>query len=144
MAGILLQTGLLPPGSASGGDRGVRLAGAVRVRAAVGRPPPSGPPGRSPTGAVTGDVKLTAQGIAFVETTIAGPADKPFTIAFDNRTRACPTTSRSRTRSGADVWRGDVIPGVETRVYDVPALPAGTYTFVCTIHANMTGTATLQ
>ena len=34
--------------------------------------------------------------------------------------------------------------GVATKVYDVPALPAGAYTFVCTIHPTMTGTATLK
>ena len=31
-----------------------------------------------------------------------------------------------------------------TKVYDVPALPAGAYTFVCTVHPTMTGTATLE
>ena len=33
---------------------------------------------------------------------------------------------------------------MKTVVYDVPSLPAGSYTFVCTIHPDMTGTATLQ
>jgi hypothetical protein len=26
----------------------------------------------------------------------------------------------------------------------VPAIPAGTYPFVCSVHSNMTGTITLQ
>ena len=30
------------------------------------------------------------------------------------------------------------------KLYDVPALPAGSYTFVCTIHSNMTGIATIE
>jgi plastocyanin len=29
-------------------------------------------------------------------------------------------------------------------VYDVPALPAGSYTFACTVHPNMTGSITAQ
>ena len=47
--------------------------------------------------------------------------------------------------SGGDyAWRGEPINGIATKLYDVPALPAGSYTFVCTIHSNMTGTATLK
>jgi plastocyanin len=33
---------------------------------------------------------------------------------------------------------------VETRTYDVPALAAGTYEFVCTVHPNMRGTLTVE
>ena len=32
-----------------------------------------------------GDVTVTAQGIAFVEKTFTAPANKPFTIVFDNQ-----------------------------------------------------------
>jgi len=42
------------------------------------------------------------------------------------------------------VFRGDVFSGVKTQVYNVPAQPAGTYKFMCTVHPTMTGTATLQ
>ena len=45
-----------------------------------------------------------------------------------------------RARSGP----GEIFNGVETRTYDVPALPAGTYGFVCTVHPNMTGTLTAR
>jgi plastocyanin len=31
---------------------------------------------------------------------------------------------------------------VATATYDVPALAAGTYGFVCSVHPNMTGTLT--
>ena len=63
---------------------------------------------------------------------------------FPTRTRTRPTTSSSRIRPTPSRWRGDVFNGVETRAYQVPALPAGTYPFVCTVHPTMTGTATLQ
>jgi plastocyanin len=33
---------------------------------------------------------------------------------------------------------------VATKVYQVPALPAGTYGFVCSVHPNMTGTLTVK
>ena len=42
------------------------------------------------------------------------------------------------------VFKTDLITGVTVVVYDVPAIPAGQYTFVCTVHPNMTGTATAQ
>jgi plastocyanin len=48
------------------------------------------------------------------------------------------------TPTGPEVWVGEIFNGVETRVYDVPALPAGTYGFVCTVHPNMTGTLTAK
>jgi plastocyanin len=33
---------------------------------------------------------------------------------------------------------------VGTQTYDVPALPAGTYSFVCSVHPNMVGTLTVR
>ncbi len=141
VAGILLQTGLLPPGSASGGAPTAPGSPAPSGSAAPSGPPPSGEP---PPSAATGDVRLTAQGIEFIEKAIAGPADKPFTIAFLNDDPGLPHDVAFKDASGAYAWRGEPINGIATKVYDVPALPAGSYTFVCTIHANMTGTATLE
>jgi plastocyanin len=48
--------------------------------------------------------------------------------------------------SGALAFDGKVILGVSNVVYDVGALPAGTYEFICSIHPipAMTGTATLK
>ena len=39
---------------------------------------------------------------------------------------------------------GEIFNGVETRVYDIPALEAGTHPFICTVHPNMTGTITAE
>ena len=41
------------------------------------------------------------------------------------------------------MFLGATITGVATTAYQVQALPAGSYTFVCTIHPNMTGTLTV-
>ena len=46
--------------------------------------------------------------------------------------------------SGAEVFKGEIFSGVDTRTYAVPALPAGTYAFVCSVHPNMTGTLTVK
>ena len=41
-------------------------------------------------------------------------------------------------------FKGDVFNGVATRQYQVPALAAGDYPFICTVHPTMTGTLTVQ
>ena len=38
--------------------------------------------------------------------------------------------------------KGDLVTGPKMVDYAVPALAAGTYTFTCSIHPNMTGTLT--
>ena len=71
--------------------------------------------------------------------------------------RASPSPRRSRSRwrsttrtpaphdvvikdaSGTAVFKGELVTGPKVVVYDVPALPAGSYTFACTVHPNMTG-----
>ena len=40
-------------------------------------------------------------------------------------------------------FNGDIFPGVDSMDYAVPALAAGTYKFLCTVHPNMTGTLTV-
>ena len=87
---------------------------------------------------------VTAQGVKFLEASITAPAGTPFTIVFANLDAATPHDIAIKDGSGAQIWKGDIFPGIETRVYDVPAIPAGSYTFICTVHPNMTGTATLQ
>ena len=80
--------------------------------------------------------------INWVETELTAPAEAPFTLALDNQDNAVPHDVAIRDEGGSDVFKTEIITGVSSAVYDVPALPAGTYTFVCTIHPNMVGTLT--
>ena len=41
------------------------------------------------------------------------------------------------------MFKGDVVTGPAETDYNVPALAAGTYQFMCTIHPSMTGTLTV-
>jgi plastocyanin len=152
----VLQSGIFATGPANGGTVAPGTSGAP---AASGAPAPSGaaPSGPAATGPATpasggpppasgpaADVTVTAKGIAFDPTTWTGPAGRPFTIAFANEDAGTPHDIQLKDGSGAIIWKGDVFNGVETRTYQVPALPAGQYKFDCVIHPSMTGTATLQ
>jgi plastocyanin len=72
------------------------------------------------------------------------PADTPFVIVFENQDAGIPHNVAISDASGAEVFKGEIFNGVETREYQVPALPAGEYTFICTVHPNMTGTLTAE
>ncbi len=89
------------------------------------------------------DVVLTADHLVFLEKAITVPAGKPFTLALDNRD-VVPHNVEIKDAGGTSLFRGEVFGGPAVKVYDVPALAAGQYQFVCTVHPNMTGTVTAQ
>lgn len=149
VAAVVLQSGVLTTASADGGRPGSSGSPSASGAppAASGEPAPSAPASGEPGGsggASPADVSVEAKGIAFLQASWTGPADKPFTLAFDNEDAGVPHNVALKDSSGAEAWKGAIFNGVETRVYDVPALPGGEYTFVCTVHPNMTGTATLK
>ncbi len=136
---VIGQSGILGSGAANGGTPGTSPdAGGSAGPSASGEP--TAPPDAGPVA----DVTVEALGIAFVQTSWTGPADRPFTIAFVNSDAGTPHNIELRGSAGEGIWKGEIFNGVETRVYDVPALPAGEYPFICSVHPNMIGTATLQ
>ncbi len=73
-------------------------------------------------------------------------AGAPFQIEFENKDAGTPA-QRLHPRGLADRHRGlpgQIFNGVATKDYDVTALDAGTYSFVCTVHPTMIGTLTVQ
>ena len=46
--------------------------------------------------------------------------------------------------TGQQVFKGEIFAGPDSRQYPIPALPAGTYTFACSVHPQMTGTLTVK
>jgi plastocyanin len=119
-------------------------------------PVPSGAPSAAPSpggsqapggsGGATVTLTITAAGIAFDTDTLEVPANTPFQIVFTNNDAGIPhnVAIHKDSPTGPLVWAGDIFNGVETRTYEVPALPAGTYGFICTVHPNMTGTLTVR
>ena len=105
---------------------------------------PSGSASAAPSGGSGESVSIVASGIAFTSTTITAPADTPFVITFDNQDAGVPHDVAINDASGAQVFKGETFTGPGTRDYQVPALAAGEYPFVCTVHPNMTGTLTAE
>ena len=118
---------------------------------ASGQPPASGPPPASgqpaPGGGAPGPtLTLVAQNIAFDTASLTAKADTPFKIDFENKDPGTPhnVAIHKDSPTGPEVFKGEIFPGPGTRTYDVPALPAGTYGFACSVHPNMTGTLTVN
>jgi mono/diheme cytochrome c family protein/plastocyanin len=109
--------------------------------AAPGSAEPSEPAASGDTATV---VSIVALNIAFTTTEVTVPADAPFVISFENQDAGVPHNVAINDESGAEVFKGEIFNGVETREYQVPALPAGEYTFICTVHPTMTGTLTAE
>lgn len=137
-AGALLTSGILPnshPGQA----------------AASGVPGASGAAGGGGGGAASagpsapaGDATITAQGIAFITTSVDVPAGRDFTLVFQNEDAGTPHNVQIKDASGKDVFKGDIVTGPTAVLYHVKGLAAGTYAFTCTVHPNMTGTVTAK
>lgn len=72
------------------------------------------------------------------------PADVAFQIHFANNEAGVPHNVEVRDSGGTSLMMGEIITGVAEATYDVPALAAGAYPFICSVHPNMTGTITAE
>jgi len=105
----------------------------------------------APSGATSGLVITAPIGAAtagFQPTTLQASANKPFTLTFDNQDNQAPHNLILKNPDGSNVQvSGDTtfFTGPGQRVYQVPALPAGAYPFMCQVHpTTMKGTLTVQ
>src|SRR5512135_2254810 len=102
---------------------------------------PSGSAGSPAPSEAAGGVQISALNVAFEQASVTAPAGKAFQIVFDNKDAGTPhnVAIHKDSATGAEVFKGDIVTGPATKTYDVPALDAGTYAFVCSVHPNMTG-----
>jgi plastocyanin len=101
-------------------------------------PPPGGPVANGAT------VHIAAQNIEFDTNHLDAPAGQAFTLEFDNNDPGIPHNVEIKDASGASRFKGQIVTGPMKVSYQIPALEAGTYMFICDVHPNMTGTLTVQ
>jgi plastocyanin len=100
-----------------------------------------GPSASAPASAAT--VQLSAQNIQFDTDHLAAPAGQGWVLEFANNDPGIPHNVEILDANGASVFKGEVVTGPTTTSYQVPALAAGSYTFLCDVHPTMTGTLTV-
>ena len=128
------------------------LADAIAKASATPAPAPSAAPGASGQPAPSGGqaagptLQISAANIAYEQSSLEAPANTPFSIEFDNKDAGVPhnVAIHKDSPSGQELFKGDIFNGPDKRTYSVPALPAGTYAFVCSVHPNMSGTLTVK
>lgn len=130
---LLFSSGVLP--NSGGGEAAVPSAGSGGGSGSGGGAQSAAP------SLPAADATITAENIDYTTKDVKVPAGKAFTLAFDNRDKV-PHDVVIKDGGGAVKYTGTLVTGPKIVVYDVPALPAGTYSFVCTVHPNMQGTIT--
>ena len=141
--------GTSPAGSGAASGSPVPSAASSPAASVGASPAPS--TGASPTestgaspagsGAAGGAVlNVKAENIAFDVSSLTAAANTPFQIKFENDDPGTQHDVAIKDSSGAIKWQGDLVTGVAETTYQVPALPSGSYTFVCIVHPSMTGT----
>jgi plastocyanin len=83
---------------------------------------------------------VVADRMQFTTPEVQVPAGAPFQLTFENR-EAPPHNVAIYTDSsvGTVLFQGEIFSS-GTRVYEVPALAAGSYFFRCDVHPDMVGT----
>ena len=112
-------------------------------------PPSAAPASAAPdpmaTGAPIGTtLQIGAQNIQFDTDHLAAPAGQGWVLEFANNDAGVPHNVEILNDTGASVFKGAIVTGPAKVSYQVPALAAGSYRFLCDVHPTMTGTLTVQ
>jgi plastocyanin len=124
------------PSAAPSGSAGASASVAPSASAGSSAPASAGSGGTP--------IPLVAQSVAFTTTSLEAPADKPFSIDFDNEDAGILHNVAIRDGAGAEVFSGEIFPGIAHKTYEIKALAAGAYSFHCVVHSNMVGTLTVK
>ena len=104
---------------------------------AAGEEPPTGGGGECET-----TVEISADNLQFDIDAFEAPADTAFCIAFENLEDIPHNVSIYD--GGEALFQGEILNTAGSIVYEVPALPAGEYRFICDVHPqDMVGDVTV-
>jgi heme/copper-type cytochrome/quinol oxidase subunit 2 len=110
---------------------------AYLAAASEGEEPPAP---SAPAGATV--VDISANLLAFSTDEIRVPAGQPFVIRFENQESAPHNVA---IYDGSEtLFSGEIVTGPTTIEYQVPALEAGEFDFICDVHPNMAGTVIVE
>jgi plastocyanin len=144
---ILLAMSLLAcaaPGTSTPPTGASRIASSAPPSASsAATEPPTPTPSPEPS-VPEGAILVVAENVRFDPSQFDAPADKPFQIAFRNLDGGTLHNIEIKDAAGASLFKGDAFTGDAQESYDVPALAAGLYPFLCTVHPEMTGTLTAE
>ena len=87
-------------------------------------------------------MSIVAKDMKFTTPQVTVKAGTALDVTFENQDGA-PHNVAISDASGGSVYKGEIVSNT-TVTYAVPALAAGTYTFICEVHPDMKGTITAQ
>lgn len=100
--------------------------------------------GAQPGTGASGNV-ITAANLTFDRDTLSFTAGTASTLTFQNNDAGVPHNVAIYTDESASdaLFTGELVTGVDSATYDIPALDAGSYFFRCDVHPTMHGTVTV-
>lgn len=119
---------------------GLLLGACSASKGGTARPQADGSPaGAADAGGSCGkpqqSIKIAAEKSVFDKKCLAAKAGQPITLQFNNADNFGHNFAILDRKGGTQkLFTGEVVTGPATTVYQVPALPAGTYYFQCNIH----------
>lgn len=137
--GTFHSTMLFSVKALSPADFSTWLQNQIKTAASTPAPAPS-----ASGGAAEQTVEVSAHNIAFDQATLSAPAGQPFILKFTNNDPGVTHNVAITDSTGAQVFKGEIFTGPDNRQYPIPALAAGSYTFACSVHPQMTGTLTVH
>jgi plastocyanin len=138
-----------PPAPSAPAMPGMDMSPSAGAPAPSAAPASAGPASAAPVApgspvAAGAALHIAAQNIAFDTGHLDAPAGQAFVLEFANNDPGIPHNVEIKDATGASVFKGQIITGPAKASYQVPALPAGSYMFLCDVHPNMTGTLTVK
>ncbi len=127
------------PSSASAAPSGSPSPGASAGASAAASASPSGAASAAPSASTEENVvEVEAENIKWTETSYGAPAGEPFKIELNNRDQSIPHNVSIRDETNTELFKSSPdLTGPATQTYDVPAIEAGTYKLICTVHPTV-------